>query len=119
MDSEIMVFDNKGLNHIRKRRKCYENLEEYPHRDKWMAIIDKLVLCTGFGGFLITLPQISLIWIDNVTSGVSLISWMGYFVIAITWVLYGLVHKDKSIILTNILWASAHTLILVGLLIYG
>ena len=114
-----MVFDSKGLNHIRKRRKGYNDYEEYPHHDKWMNIIDKLVLFTGFGGFLITLPQISLIWINNITAGVSIISWLGYFVIAITWILYGLVHKENSIVLTNILWAFAHILIIVGLLIYG
>ncbi|MCD6229984.1 MAG: hypothetical protein J7K00_04220 [Candidatus Diapherotrites archaeon] len=114
-----MVFDSKGLNHIRKRRNGYIDYEKYPHPNKWMKIIDKIVIFSGFAGFLITLPQITRIWIDNVTAGVSLVSWMGYFVIAVTWIIYGLVHKEKSIIITNVLWVLAHTMIIVGLLIYG
>lgn len=64
-----------------------------------------------------TLPQLYLVWIKRDISGVSVYSWLGYCVFNAFWVFYGLVHKDKPIVLCNIAWVIVQGLVVLGVLI--
>lgn len=66
------------------------------------TFINKGVYCVGFLGILVILPQTFNIWISKNTSGVSLITWLGFLVGSLFWLFYGIIHKEKPIILTNL-----------------
>lgn len=48
-----------------------------------------------------TLPQIWEIYSKQDAGSVSLISWLSYLTAASFWILYGIVHKEKIIIIIN------------------
>lgn len=94
---------NSHHKHLHKRRK------------KRQSSVDKLVYLAVIFGPMMTLPQVYSIWIEK-SDGVSVISWVSYLVIAVIWLFYGLKHKEKPIIVVQLLWIVLDVLIVVGLL---
>jgi uncharacterized protein with PQ loop repeat len=79
--------------------------------------LNKLVLAVGIIEPLITIPQAYTVWVDKQTAGVSLLTWTGYIVAAIIWVLYGLKIKDKPIIISSAMWVLIEAAVVLGVLI--
>lgn len=50
---------------------------------------------------IITIPQLLLIWTEHKTAGVSLITWTAFTVLSGIWLIYGMVEKQKPMILTQ------------------
>ena len=114
-----MVLFTRVLHHLHLRKRIHQNLEQYPHPDKWKNFLDKLIYLVGVSGPIMTLPQLYKIWIEQNASGVSLVSWSWYLIIAFIWSLYGIVHKEKPIIVTNALWIFIEIFIVLGIIIYS
>ena len=114
-----MVHDTHVKHHQHIRKRIHKKFEKYPHPDKLKNIVDKLVYIAGFFGLAMTIPQITKIWIEKNAAGISVISWASYFVIGAVMILYGIVHKEKPLIVTYILWEIFYVFIIVGALIYG
>lgn len=110
---------NQVLHNVHQRKRIHLKKEPYPHPDKFKRLMDKLAYAGGGLGLVFTLPQLTKIWIDKTASGVSAISWMAYAVGAIFWVIYGIAHKEKPIILTYSIWIILDILIVIGTLMYG
>ncbi len=104
-----MVHDSHGLHHFLTRKREL----------KWKRIFDKLIYVVGVIGPLMTLPQVFKIWINHQVSGVSIISWAAYLIMAFFWVIYGFIHKEKPIILTYLLWVLLDALVVLGVVVYG
>lgn len=102
--------------HIRKR--IYKNLEEFPHPNKGVRLLDKGIYVVGAIMPLATIPQIYKIFNNHDASNISIISWFTYFIFSIIWLVYGVVHKEIPLIFTNILWVIMNGLVLLGILIY-
>ena len=68
---------------------------------------------------IITIPQVYAIWSTRNASGVSILSWSGYWLFGIIWLYYGIIHRDKAIITYNVLYLITEALILAGALLYG
>ena len=66
-----------------------------------------------------TIPQIYKIFYYKTATGISLSMWVLYCVAVIPWLLYGIVHKAKPIIVLNVLWLIAQVIIIIGVLMYG
>ena len=66
-----------------------------------------------------TIPQVTTIWIDKNAGGVSLITWSTYFVTSIFWLTYGILHKEKPIIVTYIAWLFLDAAVAIGAFIYS
>jgi uncharacterized protein with PQ loop repeat len=81
-------------------------------------VISFLAYVTGILGPLLTLPQAYLIWANKSAENVSLISWLTYVIMAVVWLVYGIQHKDKPIIGSNILWLVVHSSILIGIILF-
>ncbi len=107
-----MAFNSKGLHHYHKRKR--KN-----HSNKFKKFLDKLIYVVGVVGPLTTLPQMLKIFIEKSAAGVSLISWIGYMICAIIGLIYGIVHKEKPIILVYIGWILTEVGVIVGTLMYG
>ncbi len=108
-----------GMHHLQKRKRVYKKLEPYPHPDKWKRFLDRIIYIAGLIGPLMTLDQIYRIWVQQNASGVSVLSWFTYFVIAFIWVAYGIAHKEKPIILIYSIWIVLDAFIVVGTLMFG
>ena len=108
-----------GMHHFHIRKRVHENLEPYPHPNKWKRFMDKAIYVVGAFGLVMTLPQLMNIWVDQNAAGVSVVSWGAYLVCAIFWLAYGLLHRVKPIIYTNSVWIVLETMIITGALMYG
>jgi len=108
-----------GLHHFHKRKRIYQKHEPYPHPSKLKRFIDKSIYVIAVFGMVMTIPQITKIWVEKNAAGVSAISWGAYMVGATFWLTYGIVHKEKPIIFTNSIWIFLEILVVVGTLIYG
>lgn len=114
-----MVIENIGGHHQHSRKRVYSNLEEYPHPDKLKHFVDKLVMFAGVVGVIMTFPQIWLIYFEKTAVGLSVVSWISYWVIGMVWLLYGIIHKERPIIVINAIWFFLHLSIIIGIFMYG
>jgi len=113
-----MVHDSHGLHHFHKRKRIYQNHEQYPHPHKWKRLMDRFIYVVGVFGPLMTIPQVTKIWFEKNAAGVSVISWISYLLCAIFWLIYGVMHREKPIIVTYAIWIVLDFLIVIGALIY-
>ncbi len=117
------------MSHIHKRKiatkksskpvKSNQKYEPYPHPEKWKRILDKSIYAVSVIGLVMTIPQITKIWSEKNASGVSLIAWSTYIFTALVWLMYGIAHKEKPIILTNLAWIIVNLIIVIGVIMYG
>lgn len=82
-------------------------------------IIDFFVYCMALFGFAANLPQLWNVWFDRNITGVSIFSWVCFLIISIFWLLYGIIHKAKPIILANSLLILAQSTIVIGMIARG
>lgn len=101
------------LHHLHKRKRI--QVKDEP----WKRILDKLIYMVAFTGPIMTLPQIIKIWGEKSAAGVSVASWTTFSVLSVFWLIYGVVHKEKPIIISSTLWFILDTFIVVGTLMYG
>jgi uncharacterized protein with PQ loop repeat len=64
-----------------------------------------------------TIPQIIAVWNSSGSQGVSLITWAFYTMTSIIWFAYGIIQKDKPLILSGALWVTSQGLVVLGILI--
>lgn len=81
--------------------------------------MDKAIYVVGSFGLIMTIPQVTKIWIEKNASGVSAISWSAYLITAIFWLIYGIMHKEKPIIFTYSAWIVLEVAIVIGIILYG
>jgi uncharacterized protein with PQ loop repeat len=105
--------------HKHTRKRVFKKLEPYPHPNKWKNLVDRLIYFVGFFGMIFTIPQITNIWIDNNFSGVSFLSWGAYLIVGGFWLLYGILHKEKPIIVIYSCLVVIYFLIVLGLVVKG
>jgi uncharacterized protein with PQ loop repeat len=89
--------------HIKRKKKTPKKKSE----------IDRLIYFAVVIGPLMTLPQVYSIWVQG-QKGVSIISWVAYLVCSAIWLVYGIKHKDKPIIIVEIVWIILALLIIIG-----
>ncbi|MCA9390418.1 hypothetical protein KC571_03360 [candidate division WWE3 bacterium] len=82
------------------------------------SMFEKLMVIAAIVGPLASLPQGIDIYVTQNSSGVSLLTWILFLVISFLWFVYGLIHKEKLIILTYILYIIFDFFIIVGILMY-
>jgi len=80
------------------------------------SFIDRLVVVAVIGGPIFTLPQAYEVWFRE-SEGVSLLSWSSYLVFNFIWLAYGIKHKEKPIILAEIIWIILDVIIILGILV--
>ena len=73
----------------------------------------------GVVGPFTVLPQIYTIFTTHSAQGVSLMTWALIFIVTFPWILYGVAHKDKSIIVSFTLWEIVNLAVVIGVLIFS
>lgn len=101
--------------HFKKRHeqicKCRETM--------FSRTIDKIVLIAAFLMPLIELPQLLEIYLNKSAENVSLLTWSFFVVFGVPWLIYGIIHKEKPIIVLYTLWVAVDFTIALGILLYG
>ena len=82
------------------------------------SFIDKSIFLIGFLSVAANFPQLWEVWVKNNTSGVSLLSWTGFFVGSIFWFTYGWIHKELPIMAVNGSLIFIQAGIILGLLLH-
>ena len=113
-----MPTHNQGLHHFHRRKRIYANHEPYPHPNKWKSLMDNLIYFVGIIVPLMTVPQVAKIWIDKNVQGISLIAWITYTISSLFWVVYGVMHKEKPIIVTSSLLFILDFFVVIGVIVY-
>jgi uncharacterized protein with PQ loop repeat len=88
-------------------------------KSSYIVFLDKLTFIVGVIGPFTVLPQTYTIFSTKSASGVSLTTWILIFIVTFPWILYGLAHKEKNIIVSFILWEVVNLSVVIGVLLYG
>jgi len=112
-------MNSTGLHHINKRKRANSNLKPYPNQDPFVRFLDKLLLFIAVAGPIMSIPQILKVWVDKATSGVSILSFSLFAIFDIPWIVYGIIHKEKPILIAYILWFIANLSIVIGVRLYS
>jgi len=105
-----------GLRHKYERR---QGIKKQPIKTSYIVFLDKLTFFVGVIGPFTVLPQIYSIFTTKSAAGVSLTTWLLIFIVTFPWILYGIAHKEKNIIVSFILWEVVNLAVVVGVLLYG
>ena len=107
-----------GLPHFHFRKRVKKKKVNAHPKNKLKKFMDKAIYFIAFFAPLMTIPQILKIWVEKNAAGISLISWGSYLIAATFWLTYGIIHKEKPIIVTYTLWIILHTLVITGTISY-
>lgn len=113
------------IHHIHKRKrihqKCFhkKKYEPYPHPDRLRYFVDHAVYAISILAPVVGSSQAIKIWREQTAAGVSGIMF-GFNIFAnIVLLTYGILHKDKPIIIMYILWLLVNISIVAGIILYG
>ena len=107
------------IHHISKRKRGLKDfIHKFPAESRFVRLFDKLMLFIAVINPLVTLPQAIKIYSTQNASGLSVFSWAGYTLFAIPWLIYGIIHKEKPLIIAYILVFLLNLSVLVGILMY-
>ncbi|MBI4004612.1 hypothetical protein HY358_00585 [Candidatus Roizmanbacteria bacterium] len=67
---------------------------------------------------IMTLPQLLEVWKNKQAANVSMSTWTTYTLVSFFWLVYGLLHKEKPLVLANSMLFAIDLFIVVGLLLY-
>lgn len=65
----------------------------------------------------VNIPQLIAVWTKPDITGVSLVSWTGFLLGSLFWLIYGLLHREKPIIVINGGLIIIQALIVFGLIL--
>lgn len=94
-------------------------MEPFPARSAWKRALDHLVIAVGIIGPVATVPQILKIYLLQQAAGVSALSWGTWALLDIPWILYGMAHRERPIIMTYTLWLVVNAIVCAGAILYG
>jgi uncharacterized protein with PQ loop repeat len=80
---------------------------------------DKFIAVVGLIGPLMTTPQIINVWIHHQVEGLAIASWGTYVITSTFWLIYGIIHKERAIILVNIAWILSNASVVTGIYIFS
>lgn len=107
------------IHHVHRRKRGARNLEPFPSARMSVQLLDHIAIAAGIIGPIMTLPQVYQIFALQNAAGVSAVSWGAFAILDIPFILYGVVHRDRLIIVTYILWIVMNTAVAAGAIIYN
>ena len=84
-----------------------------------LLLVDRLTLFAAILEPLFTLPQVVKIFQFHDSTGVSILTWLGFDVLSLVWLWYGVMHREKLILVYQGLFFLFQSLIIIGGIIYG
>jgi uncharacterized protein with PQ loop repeat len=110
---------HSGLHHLHKRKRIHVKHEKYPHPNRLKRFFDRVILGVCILVPLSNLPQLFKIWLHKDASGVSALSWGFFACFSSLLLVYGVLHKEKPIVLMYCLLAIIQVSVAVGAIVYS
>lgn len=89
-----------------------------PHKRDKNHPLDKLIYPISLFAPIVTIPQLIEVWQKRSVAGISLTTWGAYTFVSGIWFMYGMVHKEKPLILANFLLMVLDALVVIGVLLF-
>lgn len=110
---------NPSFHHYHIRKRMYEKHEPFPHPDRTKRVLDRAIYGVVILAPIMNLPQLFKIWLNENAAGVSFASWASFSVFSLVWFVYGIVHKEKPLVVMNFALMLIQAAIAVGVILYG
>ena len=94
------------------------HLHKHLSKKQKITVIDKLMSMAAVIHPLMGVPQVIAIYSTQNVSGISLTTWFGFMTLGLVFLAYGLVHKIKPFVMTQILWFIVDFFVVFGVLLY-
>src|SRR5947199_7352057 len=82
------------------------------------GLLRRLLAGMSIFTLLMTIPQVTTIWLGHQAAGVSILSWVAYLLSAILWFWFGLTKGDRNIAWPCVGWIALDLGVIVGAVIY-
>jgi len=108
-----------GLRHLHRRRK---NIDKGPQTVKSAVKktkLDLLIYIAACVGPLVLLPQAVALYTTHQTAGLYLPTWGMLGVLNCIWILYGRVHREWPIVITNAALMLLNFSVALGIMLFG
>lgn len=108
-----------SLHHLHKRKRASgEALHPFPANTKALRLLDKTVYVAGIISLVMMSPQLYVIFVEKNASGLAPISWITFALMNIPWIIYGLVHRERPLVIMYSVWFFVNILVFVGAVMY-
>ena len=87
--------------------------------ERLKKFFDRSIYFIGVVSPAMTVPQVWKVWENHSTAGLVSASWITYLIVSFFWLGYGIVHKEKPIILINVCWILVNSAMVAGIYLYG
>ena len=81
--------------------------------------VNRAVVGIGLAYPMATAPQFYNVWVLGRTGGLSEITSIAGLVMAITWLIYGILHRNPTIVGLNSLWVVLHAAMAIGIAVHA
>jgi uncharacterized protein with PQ loop repeat len=81
--------------------------------------LERILRLLSIVTMLMTVPQITTIWMGGDVGGVSLISWSSYLFSACLWFVYGMQKRDKTIYIACVGWILLDGAVVLGVVLHS
>lgn len=83
------------------------------------TLIDKICYFASVFMPATAIPQIHQLYTTRDADSLSLLMWVLYLVGVIPFLLFGILHKEKQLVVLNVLWLIVTIVIIVGILLFS
>lgn len=104
--------------HQHKRKRLHQYKEPFPHPNPKVKLLDDIVLVISIIFPITLIPQIIRIWYYKEVAGVSVLTWGLFFIFNTILLIYGIVHKEKKLVVMWSLFSIGYLLIVIGVLLF-
>lgn len=108
-----------GMRHLHERRKKAAEEPLTVRSALTKTKIDLLIYVAAFVGPLALLPQVLNVYATRDASGLFLPTWCMFGVLNVVWILYGHLHKETPIVITNVALMVLNFSTVAGILFFG
>ena len=106
-----------GVRHVARRRKA--RLKGFPTRTSVLKnALDVLIYPIAIVGPLALLPQVIKLYTVRAAEGFSLATWLILGLLNLIWLYYGFVHRERPIIITNLMLGGLNFAMVFGVLLF-
>ena len=84
-----------------------------------VGTLERILRLLSVATMLMTVPQITTIWMGGNVGGISLISWGAYLFSACLWFVYGLQKRDKTIYFACVGWILLDAAVVIGVVVHS
>lgn len=113
---KIMIHFLNAHIHFRSRSRI-SNIEKYPSKKPNIRLLDNLVIIGSVIGPLFVAPQVLLAWRSADISSLSLPTWSSWLGLSLLWGVYGMVHKEKPIIISSLMNGSMQAAVIIAIIV--